>query len=195
MDVLRKLHLYFAFGEKKMYISQASDPTPEHLAQQGPLALAATRLTFKTNALENIATAKIQIGADSKNVVALNNRCYWQATIKTNLDAALADCDHAIALKPGDDNLLDVRALVLYQQGKYQEALDAYDAALAVNPKNAASLFMRGNTKGKLGDPAGKDADIAAARSIRGNVGDIFQSYDIDLQSPQTVPASQSAAN
>lgn len=33
MDVLRKLHVYFAFGEKKMYISQASAPTQEYLAQ------------------------------------------------------------------------------------------------------------------------------------------------------------------
>ena len=50
MDVLRKLHVYFAFGEKKMYVSQASVPTPDYLAQQVPLALAAIRLTQKTNA-------------------------------------------------------------------------------------------------------------------------------------------------
>ena len=40
---------------------------------------------------------------------------------------------------------------------------------------------MRGNIKGKLGDQAGKDADIAAAKAIRNDVETVFQPYDIDL--------------
>ena len=111
----------------------------------------------------------------------LNLRCYWKATVKSDLDAALADCDQGLALKPGDSNLLNNRALVLYQQGKYQEALDAYNAALAVQPKNGASLLVREIIKGKLGDEAGKDADIAAARAIQNDIETVFQSYDIDF--------------
>jgi hypothetical protein len=181
MDVLRKLHIYFAFGEKKMYVSQASVPTPEHMAQQVPLALAAIRLTQKTNALAAVTVLDNRLYSDPKNVTNLNLRCYWKATVKSDLDAALADCDQGLALKPGDSNLLNNRALVLYQQGKYQEALDAYNAALAVQPKNGASLFVRGIIKGKLGDQPGKDADIAAAKAIQSDIEVVFQSYDIDF--------------
>ena len=69
----------------------------------------------------------------------------------------------------------------MYQQGKYQEALSAYDAALAADPKQAESLFMRGHAKGKLGDAAGMATDIAAAKSIKPDMENQFQPYDVDL--------------
>jgi hypothetical protein len=75
---------------------------------------------------------------------------------------------------------MDNMAFVLYQQGKYQEALAAYDANLALHPKHVDSLFMRGFAKGKLGNQAGKDADIAAAKAINPGVASEYSPYDID---------------
>jgi tetratricopeptide (TPR) repeat protein len=68
---------------------------------------------------------------------------------------------------------------VLYQQGKYSEALAAYDQVLTLKPRSAPSLLMRGYTRGMLGDSRGKDADIAAAIKAMPGIARSFQQYDI----------------
>jgi tetratricopeptide (TPR) repeat protein len=78
--------------------------------------------------------------------------------------------------KPQAAPIIDSKAFVLYQLGRYQEALDTYNQALAINPAQAASLYVRGHTKHKLGDTAGGDADIAAAKALDGDVQSTFTS-------------------
>jgi predicted aspartyl protease len=182
MDVLRHLHLYIAFKERKIYISQASEFTPEEKALQislQPQAIA--KAAYAKYAQANLKAAEQKIATDPQNAMALTDRCYMRAVLKSDLDAALADCDQALKLKPGTDRILDSRAFVLYQQEKYQDAIAAYDQALAVNPKFSESLFMRGFAKGKLGDEAGKTADIAAANQINPTVENEFRGYDISF--------------
>jgi hypothetical protein len=41
-----------------------------------------------------------------------------------------------------------------------------YNAALAINPNFASSLYGRGLVKQQMGDRAGGGADLAAARAI-----------------------------
>jgi len=210
MDVLRKLHIYFAFGENKMYVSMASATTATQTASASTIPLApaaaATLLAptetqsdaqrveneakiaaepqsvvqsaYKKYAAQRIAELDHLLTSDPNNIQGLSSRCYTRATVKSDLDEALADCDQAIRLMPGDPDILGVRAFVLYQQGNYQQALDAYDATLAIAPKIASALFMRGCAKGKLGDVAGKDADIAAARAIQANIELVFKPFD-----------------
>jgi tetratricopeptide (TPR) repeat protein len=104
--------------------------------------------------------------------------------MKQDMDAALADCDLAVSLRPRDGAMLDSRAFALYQQSKYEEALAAYNQVLAINAKSAPSLFMRGYAKGMLGDGAGKEADIAAAARAMPGVARTFEQYDILYQRP-----------
>jgi hypothetical protein len=153
MDVLSKLHVYIAFKEKKMYVSVASVPPPGTAIQPYPDSFISSNLQRASRAAD----------ANPDNPGVLNNRCYWRGVAKKELDAALSDCDKSLKLKPQDAATLDSRAFVLYQQGKYQEALDVYDTVLKIDPRHAASLLVRGYAKGKLGDTAGKNADIAAA--------------------------------
>ena len=120
------------------------------------------------------------IAQDPQNVPALNARCYLRAAMKMQLEAAQADCDKAVALRPRDDTILDSRAFLLYQQGKYPEALAAYNQVLAINAKSAPSLFMRGYAKGMLGDEAGKEADIQAATRTMPGVARTFEQYNVD---------------
>jgi hypothetical protein len=170
MDVMRKLHIYAAFGEQKLYVSVASAPVAD-------ARLANNRRGF----LLLIEQASQKIRSNPNEAGIWNGRCYWRAEAKIDLDEALTDCDQALKLKPRDAATLDSRAFVLYQQGKYQDALTGYDAALVADPKQAASLFMRGHAKGKLGDAAGMDADIAAAKAIKPDVDNEFRPYDVDL--------------
>jgi hypothetical protein len=200
MDVLRKLHVYFAFGEKKMYISAASVPTPEYLAQATEQfkalmkthydagvatidAMPADRLKIR---YENSAEARIddltkQLISHPDDPSALGSLCFTKATLNKDLDAALRACDQAIKLRPDSTDYPTSRGLVLYQQGRYQDALESFNAALAINPKLAQTLRLRGATKGKLGDASGRDADIAAAKALNDKVEILFKPYNVEL--------------
>jgi hypothetical protein len=168
MDVLRRLRLYFAFEEGKMYVSPSSRPSGEP-APFTPEFVAAM--------LERLDT----LLAESPNDAAtLNDRCFWRAIAKSELEGALADCDRSLALEPGKSQTLDSRAFVFFQQGKYDEALQGYELALKADPRQAPSLWMRGLTKGKLGDEAGKDVDVALAKKDDPNVEAEFRRIGIE---------------
>ena len=164
MDVLRKLHIYMAFREKQLYISAAS-------AVSAPLAVSASvpPLSVPQRAATEIAYLNAQIAAKPDDPDLLNRRCFMRGLQGHDLDAALADCDQALKLKPGTVAFLDRRAMILYLEGKYQAALEAYNAILKIEPGYSASRLMRGYARGKLGDQAGKTADVAAAKA--GNPG------------------------
>jgi tetratricopeptide (TPR) repeat protein len=54
--------------------------------------------------------------------------------------------------------------------GEYDAAIADYDAALAITPRSAISLFGRGVARRARGDVAQGDADISAAKSIEANI-------------------------
>ncbi len=61
---------------------------------------------------------------------ALNNLAYTQAVGRRELDEALAAVEKALEFEPHNATFLDTRGFILYQQGKYDRALD--DATQAV---------------------------------------------------------------
>ncbi len=81
------------------------------------------------------------------------------------LDAALADCDRAIALDPRYANAYDSRGYVHVRMAKFADAIADFDRALAIEPKMATSLFGRGLSKLRTGD-ATAQIDLAQARLL-----------------------------
>src|SRR6185437_13934461 len=145
MDVLQKLHIYIAFGENKMYISPAAPQTPEMVAQQtAALPQGLLQQAYKKLAASGASALGQRISAHPDDVALLNGRCWYLATSKADLDQAFADCQKAVQLSPGDAHVLDSKGMVLYQQGKYQDALAVYDEVLKTEPRAPASLLMRG---------------------------------------------------
>jgi tetratricopeptide (TPR) repeat protein len=206
MDVLRKLHVYLALNEHKMYVSY----TAGYIPQQAP-ALSSAPSSPPPEAAPASSTAMARppggrlTQADADKLVAtmtgppptdassqkfkdwlgtlntlldsfpaapalLERRCLLRAQAKTEMEIAAADCDKAVQIRPQDANLVANRAMVLYISEKYKDALAGFDAALAINPKIPFALLVRGYAKGKLGDAAGKDADIAAAKTLNPDV-------------------------
>ncbi|MBU3974242.1 MAG: tetratricopeptide repeat protein, partial [Alphaproteobacteria bacterium] len=106
----------------------------------------------------------------------LNNLCWTQATAGFALDQALADCDAAIALLPGQAALIDSRAMVLLQLGRLEEARAAYDEALRLAPTQTASLYGRGLVRQAMGD-AGGEADLAAALAQDPDAAEDFKAW------------------
>ncbi len=158
MDVMRHLHIYMAFKEGRFYVSAGSPPRKND------------RLAFLDQAL----------AATPNNANYLNSRCFVRGLQKVQLDGALRDCDLALKAQPQKaSHIIDSKGLVLYQMGRYPEALEAYNQALAIAPQQTPSLYMRGMTKQKLGDAAGGEADISAAKAVDANVASLFENGDI----------------
>lgn len=55
------------------------------------------------------------------------------------------------------------RGLVFLQEGKTEEALASFEAAVAADPNDATALFYRGVARGRLNDLDGAVADLSAA--------------------------------
>lgn len=178
MDVLRRLRLYLAFHEGKIYVSPASAPTITGMVVPYP----------KETLAAILARLDKELAASPNDAAMLNDRCFWRGITKENLDGALGDCDKSLALAPNVPQTLDSRAFVLFQQGKYQDALSGYDAALTADPNQAPSLFMRGLVEGKLGDDAARDTDLATARKSDPNLDAEFQKIGIEANEKTSSP-------
>lgn len=153
MDVLRHLHIYMAFKEKRFYVSAGSPR--------------------KADSELNILDQAVSQSPTSASL--LNARCWERGLKKTHLEEALQDCESALKSNPNAAHIIDSKGLVLFQLGRYQDAVLTYDQALKLKPNIAASLFMRGQAKLKLGDTAEGESDVAAAKTINPQILSVFE--------------------
>jgi tetratricopeptide (TPR) repeat protein len=110
---------------------------------------------------------------------AFNASCYTRALAKLDIESrALPDCEKAVALAPQSANARDSRGYVYFLLGRWEAAIADYDAALAIDPKKAASLYGRGLAKKQKGDVAGGDNDIAAAEALLPGIGAKFGTFE-----------------
>jgi len=90
--------------------------------------------------------------------------------VKKDYDRALADYSKAAALAPDFDLALIGRGIVCLATGKYDSAIGEFDHAIRLQPASAAALYWRGITKRQMGDVAGGETDIAAAKKIDAHI-------------------------
>jgi tetratricopeptide (TPR) repeat protein len=109
---------------------------------------------------------------DERMATGLNNRCWVRAQLGVDLDKALADCDAALKLNPGDPTLLDSRGLVQLRLGAFDKSIADYNDALKLRPSGAWSLYGRGLDELRKGETAPGQADIKAATAINPHLPD-----------------------
>jgi tetratricopeptide (TPR) repeat protein len=126
-----------------------------------------------------IADTDIAVKLDSKNLQALNHRCWLGALSNAQLALALSACNEALDIKPDYAHALDTRGFVHFRMADYPAALADYSAALAIDAKLASSLYMRGLTRLKTGDASGGNADITQAQAIDPKVADTYAGYGV----------------
>lgn len=109
----------------------------------------------------------------------LNERCWVRTRANKGLDLALADCNAALKLRPGNPQYLDSRGLVYLRMGETDKALTDYEATLRLSPNSAWSLYGRGLAELKKGHKSEGEADIAAALVVRPDLAD--EAKDVGL--------------
>lgn len=81
------------------------------------------------------------------------------------LDQAEADCEKARTLAPSwDFDLYD--GLFLLKRGRTADAVAAFERSITRSPGTSVALYGRGVGRKRLGDAAGGEADMAAARKM-----------------------------
>ena len=113
----------------------------------------------------------------------LNSRCWTRAVAKRDLDAARGYCKAAIAIRR-DANIFDSLGLVNLQQRRWQDAWDAYNEAVSMEPSFTTSLYGRGLAALALGKTAEGEADIAKA----GEAAAEFAGYGLTPESMKAKP-------
>jgi tetratricopeptide (TPR) repeat protein len=106
-----------------------------------------------------------------------NARCWFRATMSIDLDLALADCEQALKLRPTFAPAMDSRAFVLLRLGRLEDALAAYDKAIAAESRYAWPYFGRGIVKKRLGDEAGATADFTKAEALQPGIAQQYANY------------------
>jgi tetratricopeptide (TPR) repeat protein len=87
-------------------------------------------------------------------------------------------------LIPNDADTLDSRGFAYLKLKNPDAAINDYNAALAVSPKMASSLYGRGLAEQIKGDQAAASKDIAAAKAIQANIADQFAKLGIPATNP-----------
>jgi tetratricopeptide (TPR) repeat protein/predicted aspartyl protease len=108
----------------------------------------------------------------------LNARCWTRARWGQELEAALADCNGALKLRPGTAAYLDSRGLVYLRRREFDNAITDYSEALHAK-QFPWSYYGRGVARLRSGDAQGGNADIAAATALDKNIAAEAAKYGI----------------
>ena len=142
-------------------------------------ALAYDRVARYEQAVHFYDAAVALSPGEAKDPKFLNERCWTRAEWGRELEKALADCNLALALKPGTAAILDSRGLVQLRLGQYDLAIADYSEAIRLSPKQASSLFGRALAKSRKGDKVGADADLSVATCINAGIAATYARYGL----------------
>jgi tetratricopeptide (TPR) repeat protein len=109
-------------------------------------------------------------GDDARLGAALGNRCWAKALLGQDLKTALSDCDSALRRigkkNAGSAAILLSRGVVRLRLRDYDKSIADFDAALALYPKSAWSLYGRGIAKVRRNKTAEGQADMTEAAAV-----------------------------
>lgn len=151
-------------------LDAASRLVPKEAGLRLALASVYLRLGLFTPAIDQYDLWIAAHAADARMAEALSGRCAARASLGRDLEDALADCDAALKLRPGDSTALDGRALAEWRLGKLDEAIADYDTALRLEPADAWALYGRGLARLREGQKTRGQTDIAAAAALQANI-------------------------
>ncbi len=130
-----------------------------------------------------------RVAADPKDVEALTSIA--ERLLMFNApDKAMVFVDRALAVKPTDAHLMDLKAVALAGLGQDQEAVDYLKAALAQDPGNGQVRFHLGMLlKYAMGQPAEGDKEFKAVIADPKTDPELRNAAEVQLKAPAPAPA------
>lgn len=103
---------------------------------------------------------------DPHNATLLNNYAYYLSVRNTRLADAAKMSEESLKIRPGEGTFLDTYAWILYQQGKFRDALDYIQKAIDADKNNPDPTLWEhlGAIEYKLGN---KDAAVEAWKKAK----------------------------
>jgi tetratricopeptide (TPR) repeat protein len=120
-----------------------------------------------------------KVVSEKPNAYTYNLRCWARAIWGEQLDAALADCNESLKLKPDYAAALDSRALVDLRMGKCSRAVGDASGALSIDVNLAPSRYVRGLARLCEGNVKDGNADIAAAKKLDPKIAETYAGYGV----------------
>jgi tetratricopeptide (TPR) repeat protein len=164
--------------EALVYYSRAKATNPSDLYLRTQMAVLAYRLGTKEEAKSKL----VEIRREAKAAPELNSLCWSKATAGILLESALEDCQEALRLSPNNGAYLDSLGMVLLRLGRDNEAVAAYDKAIAKNI-GAVSLFGRAIAQSRQGRKAEAATDRAEALRKDPDIEARFKTFGLDFPS------------
>ncbi|QYJ06329.1 DUF3857 domain-containing protein [Qipengyuania flava] len=123
---------------------------------------------------------RLQVALDERpdEAALLNSQCWTAGIWNYQVELAEEVCDRAVAVSGNSAGVLDSRALAFYRLGRKDDAMKDLEAALAQEPGQAASLFLRGLIRLEDGDRGGRE-DLVKARRISPDIDHLYKSYGL----------------
>lgn len=115
------------------------------------------------------------------NAPARAGRCWNRMERRADLPDARRDAEAAIAADPTLTAAHLCLGLILLRQEQWQAARETYDAALVLEPANAAALFGRGFARRELGERREGAADIRRAYDFNSEIDETFERLGVDF--------------
>jgi tetratricopeptide (TPR) repeat protein len=116
---------------------------------------------------------------DERRYTALMSRCLMRGMLGQELEAALADCNHARRELSSNSAVLFDRGIVELRLKQYDKAISDFTDTIKLQPRLARAYYARGVARVAKGDKTGGDADLKAALDMEPRVARIFR--DVDL--------------
>ena len=107
-------------------------------------------------------------------------------TVKSDLDAQIAECSEAISRNPRDGKAHRQRGLLKARMHRYEEALHDFERTLKLTPNDAHAYGLRGLVWAKKGDRSRALADFDEAIRLAPQNSELYRSHrDRVLPSPR----------
>jgi tetratricopeptide (TPR) repeat protein/predicted aspartyl protease len=185
--LLVRAQLRLAAGDAAAAIADL-DAADRAAAQQADLRLDLGYLYARAHRLpQAIAQYGLWIAVhenDARLAAAYRFRCWARAASGQELEQGLADCNKANRLLSNNTGVLFTRGLLRLRMGDYVHAISDFDASLKRNPRNAWSLYGRGQALLRQQKTAAAESDFAAATALHPHIADEFKEQ-LDLESEQ----------
>ena len=137
-------------------------------------------LLYKAGRVQESEKAFADIRGRAKTASDYNSLCWAKATRAILIESALEDCREALKLQPETGPYLDSLGMVMLRLGRLDEALAAYDKAIAKRT-GSASLMGRALAYALKGDRTRAEADRAEAIKLDPDAEARFAEYGLKL--------------